>query len=237
MKTSTVAVAAVVAALAGAARADAHVTLHPNVVPAGAYAVVDVRVPNEMDDANTTRVDLQLPDGFTSASWAPVPGWHVRVRTQKLAKPIQGENGPITTEVKEIVWTADSTGAIPPGSFQQLPLSLAMPSKAGDLTFKALQTYSNGQVVRWIGPPSSDHPAPIVHVTAPGGLVQDTAGTTAPRQPAAPASRAAAPTSSSSSGGGSSDMLSIIAVVLAALALLGVAGLVVRGGRAGARVR
>jgi hypothetical protein len=32
-------------------------------------------------------------------------------------------------------------------------------------------------------------------------------------------------------------MLSIIAVVLAALALLGVAGLVVRGGRAGARVR
>jgi uncharacterized protein YcnI len=223
----TAAVAAVV--LMSVTDAYAHVTLHPNAVPAGSYAVVDVRVPNEMDNANTTKVDLQLPDGFTSASWAAVPGWHVKVRTEKLATPIQGEHGTIDSQVKEIIWTADASGAIPPGSFQQFPLSLAMPSTPGtDLTFKALQTYSNGQVVRWIGPPSSEHPAPIVHVTAAGGLVQDTTGTAPP-----PSSSAAA--SPASSDDGTSKTLSIIAIVIAAVALVGGGGavLVARGRRPG----
>ena len=41
---------------------------------------------------------------------------------------------------------------IPPGAFQDFGLSVQIPGKAGDkLTFKALQTYSNGEIVRWIG--------------------------------------------------------------------------------------
>ena len=40
--------------------------------------------------------------------------------------------------------------------------------KAGDaLTFKALQTYEDGDVVRWIGPEDADEPAPIVTLTEP----------------------------------------------------------------------
>jgi hypothetical protein len=47
------------------------------------------------------------------------------------------------------------------------PISVKIPGKAGDiLTFKALQTYSNGEVVRWIGPPNADEPAPRVTVTS-----------------------------------------------------------------------
>ncbi len=34
------------------------------------------------------------------------------------------------------------------------------------MTFKAVQTYSNGEVVRWIGPPDSEEPAPQVKLTA-----------------------------------------------------------------------
>jgi uncharacterized protein DUF1775 len=42
-----------------------------------------------------------------------------------------------------------------------------IPGEAGDsLTFKALQTYENGEVVRWIGAPDSEEPAPQVAVTA-----------------------------------------------------------------------
>jgi hypothetical protein len=33
------------------------------------------------------------------------------------------------------------------------------------LTFKALQTYANGEVVRWIGPPEAEEPAPQVRLT------------------------------------------------------------------------
>ena len=53
------------------------------------------------------------------------------------------------------------------GAFRDFGLSVQIPGKAGDkLTFKALQTYSDGEVVRWIGPEGSDTPAPIVTVEA-----------------------------------------------------------------------
>ena len=39
--------------------------------------------------------------------------------------------------------------------------------EAGEkLTFKALQTYEDGEVVRWIGPEDADEPAPVVTLTA-----------------------------------------------------------------------
>src|SRR6185436_19764025 len=96
-----------------------------------------------------------------------VPGWKVRVITKKLATPIQTDDGPITEGIDRMVWTRTSgAGGIKPGQFQDFPISVQIPGKAGDkLTFKALQTYSNGEVVRWIGAPSADQPAPRVTVT------------------------------------------------------------------------
>ncbi len=54
--------------------AQAHVTLQPKTAPAGGFVVEDVRVPNETDDAVTTKVAVQLPDGFAEASYQTVPG-------------------------------------------------------------------------------------------------------------------------------------------------------------------
>jgi uncharacterized protein len=90
------------------------------------------------------------------------------VITKKLATPIQTDDGPITEGIDRMVWTrASSAGGIKPGQFQDFPISVQIPGKAGDkLTFKALQTYSNGEVVRWIGAPGADTPAPQVTVTA-----------------------------------------------------------------------
>ena len=66
-----------------------------------------------------------------------------------------------------MTWTADSDKAgIQPGQFQDFPISVQIPGEAGDtLTFKALQTYDDGEVVRWIGAPESEEPAPQVAVT------------------------------------------------------------------------
>ena len=86
---------------------------------------------------------------------------------KKLDTPIQTDDGEITEGVDTITWTAKSDDdAIPPGAFEDFGLSVQIPGKAGDkLTFKALQTYTGGEVVRWIGAEDSDNPAPIVTVT------------------------------------------------------------------------
>lgn len=164
-----IAVLAAAAALSVPAGAQAHVTLQPNTAAAGAFTVLDLRVPNERDKGSTVKVDVQFPDGFAAVSYQPLSGWTVKVIKKKLATPIQTDDGPITEGVSRVVWTGSrkGLGKIAPGQFMDFPISVQIPGKAGDtLTFKALQTYSNGEVVRWIGPPSADEPAPRVTVTA-----------------------------------------------------------------------
>ena len=160
-------------------------------------------------------------------SFEPNPGWTVKVTKTKLAKPIHTDDGDITEGVSRITWTGDGkVGSIPPGGFKDFGLSVLVPGKAGDkLTFKALQTYSNGKVVRWIGPPSSDNPAPVVDVTAPGGADH-------PAATATPAPTAAPVTKSSSSNG-----LAIVALIVAALGLAAAVAALVAGRRRVASVR
>jgi periplasmic copper chaperone A len=227
-------IAALAAALAAAlvlpAVAPAHVTVQPTSAPAGAETVLAVRVPNERDDAATVKVDVKMPPGFVSASWQSTPGWTVRAVKQKLSKPIQTDDGPIDEQISEIVWTASGrkTG-IQPGEFRDFPLSVLIPGKAGQtLTFKALQTYSNGTIVRWIGAPGSDQPAPqlkLVGASAGGANAAPASGSGA----SAPAPAAA------STSGSSSNTLAIVALALAAVALLaGLAGVyLARRGPAG----
>lgn len=229
MRTTTLGAAATVALLLAAApAAQAHLTVVPARAPAGGFIRLDVRVPSERDNASTTKVDIKLPPGFAEAAYQPVPGWAVKVRKQKLAKPVQTDDGPVTEEVSRITWTArDAASGIPPDGFQDFGLSVQIPDKPGsDLTFKGLQTYSDGKIVRWIGGEGTDTPAPTVAVVKPGGSA-------APAATATPAPPAAA---STSPHGGSTDTLSIVAVVLGALALAG-ALIALAGTRDGGRRR
>jgi periplasmic copper chaperone A len=195
--------AAVAGALALPASAGAHVTLQPDEAPAKAFVVEDVRVPNEEESANTTKVVVQFPDGFAEVSFQPVPGWNVKTKKTKLAKPITTDEGDkLTEQVSQVTW---SGGKIAPGQFQDFPVSVQMPDKAGSsLTFKALQTYDNGKVVRWIGAPDSEEPAPQVKVTSASG---DQAA-------------AATPAASTEESDGDSKALPIIALIVGALGLL-----------------
>jgi uncharacterized protein len=227
--------AAAAGALAAPAAAQAHVTLQPKTAAAGAYVVEAVRVPNETDDATTTKVVVQFPDGFAGASYQPVDGWTVKVAKGRLATPIQTGDGEVTEGVKTITWTARTTAdGIAPGQFRDFPISVQIPGKAGDtLTFKALQTYSDGEVVRWIGAPDADKPAPQIAVTAAAGdhhAAADPAATATTEQTSAPApAMADAP----AADGGGSDTLAVVALVVGALGLLaGGAGLALARRRA-----
>jgi uncharacterized protein len=187
MKIRSYIVGAVVAALALAPAAAAHVTLQPPEAPAGGFTRLDVRVPNERDNASTTKVVVQMPPGFLSVSTEPVPGWDAELTMRQLDEPVEQFGEQVTEEVGRITFTADGeANTIQPGQFRDFGLSLAVPEgRPGSmLTFKALQTYSNGEVVRWIGPPDSEEPAPQVELTP---AEEEEAAAPAAEEPAAPA--------------------------------------------------
>lgn len=150
------------------ASASADVTIQPTQVAPGDFTRLDVRVPNERNDAGTTKVEVQFPAGFIFVSTEPVPGWTAEITKRKLAKPVEAFGEQQTEEVDAVTWTGDGkTGIVKPGEFVDFGLSVGMPDAPGEtLTFKALQTYAGGEVVRWIGPPDSEEPAPQVVLTS-----------------------------------------------------------------------
>jgi uncharacterized protein YcnI len=188
--------------------ASAHVTLQPEELPAGGFTRLDVRVPTERDDASTTKVEVQLPPGFLFVSTEPVPGWEAKIVNRKLDKPVEQFGEQITEEVGQVSFTAKGAAAgIAPGEFQDFGLSVSVPDKAGStLTFKAVQTYSGGEVVRWIGPPDSEEPAPQVKLTA----AEAEGGASEPAADEQPA-----PAAESGGDDDSSNTLAIIALVVA----------------------
>jgi len=236
----TLVVASTTLALLAPAAAQAHVSLHPNILPAGGFATVDVRVPNEQDRATVVKVQTQMPQGLVSVQAESPPGWSVAYKMRRLARPIQTDDGPVTSEVAEVDWTAARGAGIPPGQFLQLPLSLSTPDTVGAVVaFPTVQTYSDGGVVRWIGPPSADSPAPTIDVSRANGPMLDvTGGDAGPPASAARLTISATPVAATTTAAaanktsdGASKGLAIAALILGALGLLAGGLALVRSGR------
>ncbi|MGV9253534.1 YcnI family copper-binding membrane protein [Streptomyces sp. NPDC003697] len=199
MKASRLAAAGAVAGsavLALSTPAFAHVSVQPETTPAkGGYTVVDFKVPNERDNASTTKVEVNFPADHPLASVMPeaIDGWKIEVTKSKLAKPLEMHGEKISEAVSKVTWTAEGKG-IQPGYFQKFPVSLgALPEDTDELVFKALQTYSTKEVVRWIevqqdGQEEPDNPAPVLELAAAadddhhGSPAADTDGTQAAAQ-------------------------------------------------------
>jgi uncharacterized protein YcnI len=212
-------------ALLAPAAAEAHISLHPNTIPAGAFATLDVRVPGEQEGAHVTKVDVLFPAGFTGVDYENVPGWSTKIIETKLATPITEGGETIDTEVSQIVWSwTGPLGEVDNGQFINFPLSLAIPSDATGkaLEFRTVQTYSNGQVVHWIEPSlTAEHPSPRINVTAKGGVVAEVAGEEAgPAAGQTGSSAVAAAATSTTSSSGASKGLGVAALILGALGLI-----------------
>jgi uncharacterized protein YcnI len=174
-------------ALAGSAFAHSHVS--PPVVVAKEGQVFTLAVPTEEENAATTKIELTPPSGFSIDSFAPVPGWKREVRSTG-----SGEE----TAIQKVTWSGGNVPHEEASMFQ----FLASTDAAKTYSFEVRQTYSDGTVVDWSGPESSDTPAPTIE------------------------------SKSSLGGGGGSNTLGIVALALAVLALVAaVAGLVGKSGR------
>jgi uncharacterized protein YcnI len=136
-------------ALALAGSAFAHAELSPPVVVARKAQFFTLAVPTEKENATTTKVELTLPSGFAIDSFAPAPDWKRQAQTTGT-----GQN----TVIQKVTW---SGGNVPTGEDAVFQF-LASTDAAKTYSFKVRQTYSDGTVVDWAGPESSDTPAPTV---------------------------------------------------------------------------
>ncbi|MFD7864067.1 YcnI family protein [Streptomyces sp. NPDC057682] len=187
MKLSRIALSGGIAATAAlllAGPASAHVGVQPQgEATKGGYAVINFKVPNERDNASTVKVEVNFPTDHPLASVMPqpVPGWKIDVTKSKLAKPLNMHGKTINEAVSKVTWTATADGRIGAGRFQQFPLSVGpLPEDADELVFKAIQTYDNKEVVRWIEAPKADgeepeSPAPVLKLSAPAEEAKEAA--------------------------------------------------------------
>jgi uncharacterized protein YcnI len=194
----------------------AHVTVNPREATRGGFTALSFRVPTESDSASTMKVQVFLPQDhpLASVSVRPHPGWHASVVTKKLATPLSTDDGEVTQGVYSITWTPDAPkNALKPGEYDEFDISVGPLPDVPSLTFKTLQTYSDGTVVRWIdepaaeGQPEPEHPAPVLTLV-PSSSSSDSAD---------------ASISSSSSGTTTAALvLSILSLLMSAGALLAV---------------
>jgi uncharacterized protein YcnI len=182
-----VGLAALSAGLATASTAWAHAEISPPVAKSKALQLFTLAVPTEKEGAKTTEIELTPPSGFGIDSFVPAPGWK-----REIQQTGSGKNAII----QNITWTGGQVPTEEDAVFQ----FLASPDSSKTYTFKVRQTYSDGSVVDWSGPESSDTPAPRIEAK------------------------------SSLGGGGSSTLAIIALVVAGIAAVLAVGGLVTHRG-------
>lgn len=217
--------------LAAAGVASAHVTVHPESYAKGATdGVLTFRVPNEEDGAATSKVQVFLPTDHPvlGVLVRPRDGWTPKVTTTKLKTPVKTDDGTITEAVSQITWTGGKIGA---GEYEDFDVAFGeLPDETGKLTFKTLQTYSDGKVVRWIEAPSdgeeADDPAPTLKLTEGGTEGGGEAAAPAPAKSGDSGSVKAADGSDGTARG-----LGIGGLVVGVLGLAAAAFAIVRGGR------
>jgi uncharacterized protein len=151
-------------ALALVGSAFAHANVSPPVVVSKKGQFFTLDVPTEKENAATTKVELTPPSGFSIDSFAPSAGWKREAQTTGT-----GEN----TVIQKVTWTGGNVPTEEDAVFQ----FLASTNAAKTYSFKVRQTYSDGTVVDWAGPESSDTPAPTVEAKSSlGGGGSNTLG-------------------------------------------------------------
>ncbi len=141
---------ATVAALVVAAGASAHAIVSPPVAKAKVLQQFTLSVPTEKEGATTTTIELTVPAGFAIDSFEPVSdGWKQQVQATG-----SGEEA----VVQKVTWTG---GSVPTGEDSVFRFN-ASTDATKTYTFDVRQTYSDGTVVDWNGPETSDNPAPTV---------------------------------------------------------------------------
>jgi uncharacterized protein YcnI len=212
-----------------ASPAFAHVTVQSTDATSGGHdAEITFRVPNENGKASATKVEVHLPTDtpFAGVLAATKPGWKVVATSVTLKTPIVTDDGKITNAVSTIVWTA-TAGGTAPGQYDDFDIAVGQLPTTSSVTFKVIQTYSDGTAVPWIevnAPGSTqapEHPAPELSLAAAAGSspsATHTAASSAP--PTVAASAVSAPKATKAANDTSTKTLAGVSLGVGILALL-----------------
>ncbi len=167
------------------APASAHVSVTPSTATPGGVAALTFRVPNEKATASTAALEIVLPEDapIASVSVRPIPGWTVEVQRRTLDTPVDaGHGAQISEVVSSITWTAAPGSEIGPGQFQEFDITAGPLPEIEQIIFKALQHYSDGEIVRWIDEPQEgidlQYPAPVLRLQPAAADAQSDDGAT-----------------------------------------------------------
>jgi uncharacterized protein YcnI len=187
--------------LAWAAPAQAHVQVTPTEAAPGDPVLFELRVPGERE-AHTTEVAVQIPKGVLPFSFEDQPGWKRTVE--------QADDGSIAV----VRWR----GRLASDGFVRFAFIATTPEQEGDLVWKAVQRYDDGEEAAWIGPPDSENPAPVTAVSAAAAR-QNAGGEGAEAEEAGAAPAAPAAASDNDDDGTLGIVLGAAGLVLGAAAL------------------
>lgn len=123
----------------------AHVVVTPSQAGVAQEMVFNVSVPNEQQ-IPITSLKLLIPEGVTDVMPTAKAGWTTTTTANGDAQ---------NSDVTSITWI----GSVPVGQRQDFTFSAKAPGKAGELDWKAYQTYADGTVVHWDQKPTGSDDA------------------------------------------------------------------------------
>jgi uncharacterized protein YcnI len=140
-RVAAIGAATLIAALAVTSPAFAHANMSPPVAKVGVLQYFTLAVPTEKSNATTTQIQMTVPSGFAIDSYEPSPGWK---------RTVQGHT---------VTW---SGGSVPTQEDAVFHFAATLTGGSTTYTFDVRQTYSDGSVVEWNGPESSNTPSPTI---------------------------------------------------------------------------
>ena len=173
LRAGAIVAASALVVIGAASSASAHVTVSSPDAKPGGYAKLVFRVPTESDNTSTTKlvVSLSADHPFASVGAQPKDGWKVEKKEEKLPATVKVGDVTLTKAITTVTWTA-TAGGIPPNDFDEFSLSVGkLPDTVDSLSFPAVQTYSDGEVVKWAdvakdSAAEPEHPAPTLKLAA-----------------------------------------------------------------------
>lgn len=156
--------------IALAASASAHVNVFSTDARQDGFGKVTVRVPGESETAGTIKVAVTMPTDVVlrSVRVKAHAGWTFTAPKVKLATPVKQGDKTVTEAVSTITWTANPGVSIKNDSFEEFEFSAGqLPADKKSVSFVAVETYSDGKVVKWNQPSTPggeepEKPAPVL---------------------------------------------------------------------------
>ena len=158
--------------LAGAQSASAHVIVQPGQVNVATDQTFSVSVPNEKAVA-VTGLTLTIPASLQEVSPTVEPGWKITTKSG---------TGSDANSIVEIDW---SNGSIPAGQGEIFTFTAQAPAAAGEIDWKAVQTYADGTVVNWTEDPKTAGSGDTATPFSVTKVVNDLVATPTPTAPPA----------------------------------------------------